>query len=521
MQKKKILPIIILSLFFSVFAPAALALENPQPDAMAVVLADMNSGTILYEKNMNQQRSPASLTKIMTGLLAVEAVERGDIRLEDIVTAPENCWEGMDLDSSNAEIKVGEQMTFKDFLYCALVKSANEACNVIAVELDGSIQAFVNRMNRRATELGAVSTYFSDPNGLSNENHYTTAYDLYLITREAMKHPLFSEAVDCMSYEIPPTNLTEAPRVLHNSNALICQDGVYGDDYIYKGASGVKTGYTNQAGYCLVSTAQREDISLVAVVLGCGGWLNTGSEDYKNFSQTIRLYDWAFDNFAYRDLITSGQAMQQVPVKYAVNGENAVLRATESITALVPKDVAEEDISINVTIDYDGLTAPIKAGTILGNADVAVNGNSYGSVSLTTVTDIQMERKAYIKERVTEIFNITWIRIAVVIIVAGLLLYLILIIRYKAVKRRHLMERAEAEQRRRAEAERRRNLEMSRKAQEEMRRVRQSEAENYEIPNDQTRRFTSVNPEKRSYEQTNIEDILRSLAMENTDDEDD
>ena len=211
---KKMLSIITAAvLTASVFAPAASALEVPQIEAEAFVLADMDSGNILCEKNMTVRRSPASLTKIMTGLLAVEAVERGEINLEDRITAPADCWTGMDWDSSNAEINPGEVMSFQDYLYCALVKSANEACNVIAVAVSGSIGAFVAEMNRRATELGAEDTFFSDTNGLTSVNHYTTAKDLFLITREAMRHELFAEAVNTLSYEIEATN-THSKRIL-------------------------------------------------------------------------------------------------------------------------------------------------------------------------------------------------------------------------------------------------------------------------------------------------------------------
>ena len=173
--------LLLLCLFFSFAAPHAVALTAPSVTAESVLLADLDSGNILYEKNMHTRRSPASLTKIMTGLLAAEAVERGDISMDTMITAPADCWTGLDSDSSNAEISPGEQMTFGDYLYCALVKSANEACNVVAFAVAGNIQNFINRMNTRSSELGAVNTYFSDTNGLSSEHHYTTAYDLFLI----------------------------------------------------------------------------------------------------------------------------------------------------------------------------------------------------------------------------------------------------------------------------------------------------------------------------------------------------
>ena len=130
--------LLLLCLFFSSAAPHAVALTAPSVTAESVLLADLDSGNILYEKNMHTRRSPASLTKIMTGLLAVEAVERGDISMDTMITAPSDCWTGLDSDSSNAEISPGEQMSFGDYLYCALVKSANEACNVVAFAVAGN-----------------------------------------------------------------------------------------------------------------------------------------------------------------------------------------------------------------------------------------------------------------------------------------------------------------------------------------------------------------------------------------------
>ena len=186
MKKIKIFPLIlIICLALCALAPSASALDDPDLSAKAVLLADLNSGEILYSKNAEEQRSPASLTKIMTGLLAIEAIESGQCRMEDIVTAGADAWTGMGEDASNSNIQPGEQMTYKDLLYCAIMHSANEACNILATYISGSVSAFVDRMNERAAELGCTNTHFLDPNGLSNDGHSTTAYDMYLITKEA------------------------------------------------------------------------------------------------------------------------------------------------------------------------------------------------------------------------------------------------------------------------------------------------------------------------------------------------
>ena len=469
---KKLFTILIAGvLLVSLLVPAASALEIPEIAAEAYILADMDSGNILCEKNMTVRRSPASLTKIMTGLLAVEAVERGDIGLEDMITAPADCWTGMDSDSSNAEINPGEVMSFQDYLYCALVKSANEACNVIAVAVSGSIQAFVSEMNRRATELGAEDTFFSDTNGLASVNHYTTAKDLFLITREAMKHELFAEAVDTLSYEIEETN-KHAKRILKNSNALLTMDGVYGDDYIYLPAAGVKTGYTRAAGYCLVSTAEKNGVRLLAVLLGCGGPMNTGEDHYGNFTGTIRLYDWGFQNFSKRQVIRRGEIVTSLPVQYAKDNQPAVLCAVDSLELLLPKELEEKDIRIAIDADFEQLDAPIPAGTLLGKARVEINGQTYAAVRLATASAVERDTGRYLRAKFEEQMTDP-IKFLIALAVLIVFVTVVLQILGGRVRRRRRREAEEEELlRKRRQQEREENRMQSLQAQEEMKQFR-------------------------------------------------
>ena len=492
----------------SALMPPALALEAPSITAAAVVLADFDSGNILYEKNMNVQRSPASLTKIMTGLLAVEAVERGEIALEDIVTAPPDCWTGLDADSSNAEISPGEKMTFEDYLYCALVKSANEACNVIAVAVSGNLQSFISRMNTRAMELGANNTYFSDTNGLSSENHYTTARDLFLISREAMRHELFVQIVDTQSYTIAPTNMYRSSRVLKNSNALICQNGVYGDKYLYSGASGVKTGYTSAAGYCLVSTAEKKGVHLLAVLLGCNGLLNTGDERYGNFTGTIALYDWGFRNFAYRTVLSNGDPVQQFPVQFAKGNASVTLRSTQDVSLLIPKDTPKEAIELSVHVNYGDLVAPIEAGTILGSADILINGNLYATVSLATASGVERDKREYLHLRLQEAFSEPWIKTAAAAVLGVICFALMMILRYRALRNRHIHQRLETENRRQRDQERMENLARSREAQEEMMQFRSSSPSRQASSAENHYRISSADPSRRTFPQEELSSLF-------------
>ena len=282
MKKFRIFPLVlILCLALSAAAPTAWALDDPSLNGKAAVLVDLDSGRVLYGHNENEERAVASLTKVMTVLLALEALDSGRIALEDMVTAQDDCQEGMEDDSSTSGIVPGTVISVKDLLYCAMLQSANEACNILGRYLAGSISGFVDQMNQRAAELGCQHTHFTNTNGLPAEGHYSSAYDQYLIFAEAMQHPMFLSISNTASYQADCTAVNGGEPI-GNSNALINITSIYsnGGRYLYEGASGGKTGYTRAAGYCLISTAQRGGVRLLAVALGCDGALNAQIEDY-------------------------------------------------------------------------------------------------------------------------------------------------------------------------------------------------------------------------------------------------
>ncbi len=266
MKKFKILPfILIIVLALGIFPVSAGALDDPSVSASAAVLMNADTGDILYEKNGTATVQPASTTKMMTALLVVEAIEAGDISLTDEVTAYQDCQYNLEEDSSNANptIEPGEIMTVEDLLYCAMLQSANEACNILAEYVSGSVSSFVELMNQRAEELGCTGTHFSNANGLEASDHYTTAEDFALIAKEAVTHAMFLTVCGAASYTVSATNMAEA-RSLTNTNQLL----VSSSDYYYEYAYGIKTGYFANAGYCLVSAANYNDMNVICVVMG-------------------------------------------------------------------------------------------------------------------------------------------------------------------------------------------------------------------------------------------------------------
>ena len=392
----RIFPVfLVLCLLLSLGAPCALALDGPELSAQAVLLADLDSGAVLYARNADAQRSPASLTKVMTILLALEAAERGEVRLDDAVTAGADCRSGMRDDSSSVGILPGETMSLRDLLYCAAVASGNDACNVIAAHVAGSIPAFVERMNRRAAELDCGMTRFVDPHGLSYEDR-SSAGDLYRITREALGHPDFMELCDCGSYLVPATNKSGS-RELKSSNALLSPDGIYGPGYVYEGAHGIKTGYTRAAGYCLISTAQRGDMRLLAIVLGCDGPYLSDTDKRFSFLDTAKLYDWAFSEFQFRELSAAGKALAVREAALARGDGTLRLLAGEDLRLPLPPEAEPE---LRLELRDPELRAPLEAGQELGSAVFLLEGRELARVTLLADRSIPRSIWAYVSDTV-------------------------------------------------------------------------------------------------------------------------
>ena len=325
-----------------------------------------------------------------------------------------------------------------------------------------------------------------------------------------MKHELFAEAVDTLSYEIEQTN-THAKRILKNSNALLTMDGVYGDDYLYLPAAGVKTGYTRAAGYCLVSTAEKNGVHLLAVLLGCGGPMNTGEDHYGNFTGTIRLYDWGFQNFSKRQIIRRGEVVTSLPIQYAKDNRAAVLCAVDSTELLLPKEMDEREIRIVIDPEYKELEAPIAAGTLLGKARVEINGQTYASVRLATASAVERDTgrflRAKFEEQMTDPIKLLIILTVVIVFVVAMLQIL-----GGQVRRRRRKEAEEQELlRQRRQQEKEENRMQSLQAQEDMKKFRRKTDDEITVQNSVERFPLAGRKEGKKTEETengSMEDLF-------------
>ena len=430
---------VLIPIFFSLgifLSPQANAASDPNILSTASILVEVDTGRVLYANNENTPVPPASLTKIMTVMLAVEACEDGKAALNDVVKVNESAYYDVTADGSTLDIAVGEEITFKDLLYAALVVSANEACNIIAEYISGDISTFIGLMNQRAQELGCTNTHFANTHGLPNDDHYTTAHDLYRIADAAMKLPLFSQIAGTVEYSIPANNLAE-PRSLTTTNNLLIPDS----RYYYDLATGVKTGYTAAAGYCLVSSAKSDDMSLISVVLGAESLvIEDGSTQVRSFSESKRLLQWGFDNFSYQTILSPLDLLAEVPVLLGDGADTVVLRPKTPIVALLDNEIDITSLKTEVRIFSEEtgevLSAPISQGDILGSVSVELDGVDYGTIELVANTSISLNRGEYLKQKIKDTFSNTYVRLLIVFLVLLVLSYIAFIIIYNRNRKR-------------------------------------------------------------------------------------
>ena len=424
---------LVLLLVLPLTAPVALAAEGGSGSAIldamevnaAAVLVDPDTGEVLYEKNPHEQRYPASITKVMTCLLTLEAVDRGELTLEQTVTASQALHTGIGDNASTADIKAGEQIRVIDLLYAALIPSANEACNVLAEAVSGDVATFVALMNQRAAELGMEDTHFANTHGYHDPNHYTSAWDIYLMCREAMQYETFRTIVGSVGYTMPATNLHEEPREVHATNALISNWRVRG--YLYQYATGIKTGSTPEAGYCLAASATKEDRNLISVVLGCEREPGTtGSDGFIYFDETIRLFDWGFNNFSRQVMLDDTKRdIPEVEVTLGKDTNYVTLEPQGEIEALLPKDVGPENFTYSVTRNAESVEAPVERGQQLGTITVSFNGKEYGTLPLVASIAVERDEWLYRLDRLEKFFGQLWVRILLVVLAVVILLLLV------------------------------------------------------------------------------------------------
>lgn len=409
MKVKKIL-LILIFIFFIIgginFSFADEQNNVPSINAASAILIDNRTNKVLYSKNEDTKMFPASTTKIMTAIITLEncSLDEQATASFDAVNIPEGY--------ATADIKIGETFTVEQLLEMLLVHSANDAANVLAEHVGGSLESFVSIMNTKANELGLTNTHFTNAYGLQDNNHYTTARDLATIMKYCLQNEDFRRICGLASCAIPATNMSE-PRTYASTNQLV----IAGNSNYYPYVTTGKTGFTSDAKHCLVSSAYNNDLELICVVLG--------SED--NFGDTRAIYNYAYSTYSIKDIVKENDTVTTISVKNAsYNTKNLDLVVSEDIPALVSNSVDINSIEPQISLK-ENIEAPIEKGTILGRVTYSVEGVNY-TTDLIAFSNVEKTRLPI------------YIFMGIIILVILLIVLITIIIRNKRNKNIELLD---------------------------------------------------------------------------------
>lgn len=427
---KKIFALFLAIITIAAAVPAASAAESDytfdvESYAEAVYLVNLDTGLVVYERGADERRSPASTTKIMSAALALELCA-GDPETT-MVTVPEDVWDEFEgISISSAGLEPGEQLSLYDLVHCMLLQSANEAASTVAAFFGGD--EFIAKMNQKAAALGCANTHFTNPHGLYNEDHYTSARDMYKIAQWAMNVPGFYEISQKYYFTTDATNAHPDGISLSTTISLQNPNTYYYTSYI----QGIKTGTIPQSGRCLVSTAEKDGKSYLLVLLGCP--LETTSQvwadDSSVFNETRAIYDWAFENLRTVEVANTDTIVTEIELRYAREKDALVLYAGGELYSIVN---AEFDGELPVTFEPnvpERVLAPVEAGDVVGTAKVYVDGRYIGDVDLISRESIDRNGFSMVMDILGDIFSsrIAQIILGLVFLVVLAYLYYIFVV---------------------------------------------------------------------------------------------
>lgn len=391
-----------------------------------IYLMDETTGKVLYEKNANVQYMPASTTKVMTAIIALE-----NSKLDEQVTIGENPPLA---DGSSLGLAQGEVYTMEELLLGLLLESGNDCAEAIAEHISGSNEEFAKLMNKKAIELGATNTNFKNPSGLTEEGHLTTAHDLALIMRYASQNPDFVRISQTPShfYENHPFS-DGSEKWATNHNHLLKADSQYKYEYAYCG----KTGYTTAANHSYTAVAKKEDQTII------GAFLNATDKDGL-YTSVGQLFDWGFENFKTEKVISKGDKLDD----YSIDDSTSIpLLSTEDFYYTFNLSEGEDINNPNISVEYDNkdlTTTSIKKGDILFDASLLINGNKVSNIKLASGTDREYTTEIMVKNTITKITSSKYFTLGLITIIIVIILFIILIsiIRNKKRRKKFLARRS-------------------------------------------------------------------------------
>lgn len=402
-----------------IFAPSltvyAYEPSGIQISANAAMLVSLDTNEVLFEKNADQKVYPASITKIMTTLLILESDKYNP---EAKIAMTE---EALDLisgtGSSVSLLAAGEEITQLDLVYMVLMSSYGDCSLLAAIHFGGSVDNFVAMMNTRAQELGLTNTHYENPIGLHHEQNYTTARDTYMLTKVALQNETFKTVCESTRHTVNAS--LSGKRVLSTTNLL--QDNT--TSYYYTYAKGVKTGYTDEAGRCLVSTASYNGYNYMCLVFGCP------PNEKKHFTESAELYRWAFKNFEFKNVADTSNPVAEIAVDLSLDTDYVSLYVEKGFKSVLPKDADDSTISIKTKPFSQKVDAPITKGQVLGTADIIYAEKVIGTVNLISNENIEKSILLSTWRGIKNFFVSSAMKIVYLVIIGAILIFIIAVIK--------------------------------------------------------------------------------------------
>jgi D-alanyl-D-alanine carboxypeptidase (penicillin-binding protein 5/6) len=424
---RKIMAAAVAVMLFALCPTNNIYAAKPQVSAKAAILIDAETGNVLFEKNSEKKMYPASTTKIMTALVTLDAVKNEEISLSQPLTLSDAAFKTLDADGSSIALKVGESMTLEGLLQGLLIASGNDAAVVIAEGIAGTVDQFVARMNEKAKALGLENTSFVNVHGLHDEEHYTTARDMAVLAREAMQNDIFRSIVECAHIYLPTTNMSDKRYFINTNNLVSRMRYPY---YFYDKATGIKTGSTDAAGYCLVSSAEDNGKSVIAVVFG--------AEDISvSHNESKAVLEHGLADFSLQMLARRDDIFGEVKVKQTADGtDHILLSAKKNLSVLLPKDADIEKVEVVCEIP-EKVYAPIYSGQAIGKAEFMYEGKSIGEVELCSTVEIKRHFFGFVFTFFEWLWSFRAVKFVVFTIIALVIAFVVLVCIgfYRAIKK--------------------------------------------------------------------------------------
>lgn len=413
------------SVIFTPLSVSAYEITGFDISAKAGMLVSMDTGEILYSNNIDNKVYPASITKIMTVTLMLESEKYDPAGKVAMTKEVQNLISGTGSSVSNFEI--GEEITQLDLVYTVLMSSFGDCAYLAAIYYGGSVDGFVNMMNNKAAELGLTGTHYGNPVGLHDEQTYTTVRDIYTLTTYALKNETFKTVCETPRYTIEATNKS-VKRTLSTTNFL--QDP--NTNYYYQYAKGVKTGYTDEAGRCLVSTASYNGYNYMCILMNCP----PNADKRYEFLESANLYRWAFNNFSFKQVANSTEPVCEIPVELSLDTDFVSLYFEKPFVTVLPNGADDSTIVVKTKLSSESVEAPVKKGDVLGTADIVYAEQVIGTVNLVAGDSVKASKLLIGLKYVKSFFSSVYMKIVYALIALAVIIFILMIIKLNIARLR-------------------------------------------------------------------------------------